>query len=441
MEEIQPCFWVVHGACAVAPKYGHMCAAVRCPLTVIPGMPRANPERSTEHALDVPGAPVERAWTTVASMVDLLVVVGARPNFMKAASLVHAAEQRGLTCTLLHTGQHYDDELSHVFFDELGLPVPDIYLGVGSGSHATQTARIMLGFEAELRVLDPALVVVVGDVNSTLACALVAAKEHYPVAHVEAGLRSFDERMPEEINRRLCDHVSSYLFTTARDADENLLREGIAGERIFFVGNTMIDTLLRFRDRARATDAPGRFGVERGRYAVVTLHRPENVDEYESLSGLIEALLVVGRCIPLVFPVHPRTQERIARHGLEAALEAEAGVRICPAAGYLDFLGLCADARLVVTDSGGVQEETTVLGVPCITVRDSTERPVTVAEGTNRVVGRSPERVVEEALTILEAPSRPARIPELWDGRAGERIVERLAEALDDGVSAASALA
>jgi UDP-N-acetylglucosamine 2-epimerase (non-hydrolysing) len=374
-------------------------------------------------------------------MVDLLIVVGARPNFMKAASLVHAAGERGLSCTLLHTGQHYDDDLSRVFFDELGLPVPDVYLGVGSASHATQTARIMLGFESELLARKPALVVVVGDVNSTLACALVAAKEHYPVAHVEAGLRSFDERMPEEINRRLCDHVSRYLFTTSREAGENLLHEGIPGERISFVGNTMIDTLLRFRDRARASDAPGRFGVERGRYAVVTLHRPENVDEYDSLSGLVEALLVVGRCMPLVFPVHPRTDERIARHGLDRALAAEPGIHLCPPVGYFDFLGLCADARLVLTDSGGVQEETTVLGVPCITVRESTERPVTVLEGTNRVVGSSPERVVEEALTILEGPSRPARIPELWDGRAGERIVKHLEQALDGRLPAVSALA
>jgi UDP-N-acetylglucosamine 2-epimerase (non-hydrolysing) len=379
--------------------------------------------------------------TTVKAMIDLLIVVGARPNFMKAASLVHAAEQRGLSCTLLHTGQHYDEELSRVFFDELGLPAPDIYLGVGSGSHSAQTARIMLGFESELLALKPAMVVVVGDVNSTLACALVAAKERYPVAHVEAGLRSFDCRMPEEINRRLCDHLSSYLFTTAQEADENLLREGIPGERLFFVGNTMIDTLLRFRDRARERDAAGRLGVERGHYAVVTVHRPENVDEYETLSGLVEALLVVGRCLPVVFPIHPRTRERLARHGLAGALAAEPGIRLGPPVGYLDFLGLCADARLVLTDSGGVQEETTVLGVPCLTMRESTERPVTVLEGTNRVVGSDPERIVEEALTILEGPSRPARIPELWDGRAGERIVDHLEDALDGRLPAASALA
>jgi UDP-N-acetylglucosamine 2-epimerase (non-hydrolysing) len=391
--------------------------------------------------LDVSGASVRPDSITVAPMTDLLIVVGARPNFMKATSLVHAAGQRNLTCTLLHTGQHYDDDLSRVFFDELGLPVPDIYLGVGSGSHATQTARIMLGFESELLARKPAVVLVVGDVNSTLACALVAAKEHYPVGHVEAGLRSFDERMPEEINRRLCDHLSTYLFTTAREADENLRREGIADERVQFVGNTMIDTLLRFRDRARAREAPERFGLERGGYAVVTLHRPENVDEYESLSGLVEALLVVGRCMPLVFPVHPRTKERLARHGLDRALEAEPGVHVSAPVGYLDFVGLCADARLVVTDSGGVQEETTVLGVPCITVRDSTERPVTVQEGTNKVVGSSPERVVEEALTILEGPNRPIRIPELWDGRAGERIVEHLERALNGGLATASALA
>jgi UDP-N-acetylglucosamine 2-epimerase (non-hydrolysing) len=377
----------------------------------------------------------------VRAMTDLLIVVGARPNFMKAASLVRAAEERGLGCTLLHTGQHYDDDLSRVFFDELALPEPDIYLGVGSGSHATQTARIMLAFEQELLREKPAVVVVVGDVNSTLACSLVAAKEHYPVAHVEAGLRSFDRGMPEEINRTVCDHLSDYLFTTAREADENLLREGIPAERIFFVGNTMIDTLLRFRDQVRATNAPERFGVTAGSYAVVTLHRPENVDGYESLAGLVEALLVVGRCLPVVFPVHPRTEEKLARHGLDATLRREPGVRLQGPIGYLDFMGLCADARLVLTDSGGVQEETTVLGVPCVTMRESTERPITVVEGTNRVVGRDPERIVEEALQILESPRRPARIPELWDGNAGQRIISHLEAALDRESPPASALA
>jgi UDP-N-acetylglucosamine 2-epimerase (non-hydrolysing) len=374
-------------------------------------------------------------------MTDLLIVVGARPNFMKAASLVRAAEKQGMTTKLLHTGQHYDDDLSRVFFDELGLPVPDVYLGIGSASHAVQTAKIILGFEPELQRLNPAVVVVVGDVNSTLACALVAAKEHYPVAHVEAGLRSFDSRMPEEINRRLCDHLSTYLFTTAREADENLVREGIPRDRIFFVGNTMIDTLLRFRDKVREADASHRFGVQPGKYAVATLHRPENVDEYETLAGLVEALLVVSRCVPVVVPLHPRTEDRLARHGLGGALRAEPGIRLLPPVGYFDFLGLCADARLVVTDSGGVQEETTVLGVPCITVRESTERPVTVLEGTNTVVGTSAERVVEEALTILEGAPRPAGIPELWDGNAGARIVDCLKQELGKGLGAALALA
>lgn len=374
-------------------------------------------------------------------MNDLLVVVGARPNFMKAASLMRAAEEHGLTAKLLHTGQHYDDDLSRVFFDELELPVPDVYLGIGSASHAEQTAKIMLGFEPELLRLNPALVVVVGDVNSTLACALVAAKEHYPVAHVEAGLRSFDKRMPEEVNRRLSDHLSTYLFTTAREADENLAAEGIPRERIHFVGNTMIDTLLRFRDRVQTTEAPKRFGVKPGEYAVATLHRPENVDEYETLSRLVEAVLVVSRLTPVVLPLHPRTEDRLARHGLDGALGAEPGIRLCPPVGYFDFLGLCADARLVITDSGGVQEETTVLGVPCITVRESTERPVTVLEGTNRVVGTDAERIVEEALTILENPARPARIPELWDGLAGDRIIECLKRELDKGLAAASAVA
>ena len=374
-------------------------------------------------------------------MTDLLIVVGARPNFMKAASLVRRLAERELTCTLLHTGQHYDDELSRVFFDELQLPAPDIYLGVGSGSHAEQTARVMLGFEKELLRINPSVVVVVGDVNSTLASSLVAAKEHFPVAHVEAGLRSFDRRMPEEINRIICDHLSTYLFTTARDADENLIREGIPSERIFFVGNTMIDTLLRFRDRIQANEAPARFGVQPGTYAVATLHRPENVDDYKSLAGIVEALLVLARCLPVVFPVHPRTEQNLARFGLDQILASEPQMRLHRSVGYVDFVGLCADARLVVTDSGGVQEETTVLGVPCLTVRESTERPVTVLEGTNLVVGNDPERLVEEALTILEGPTRPARVPELWDGRAGDRIVDLLEGALREGRSAASAFA
>lgn len=373
-------------------------------------------------------------------MSDLLIVVGARPNFMKAAPIARAAEQAGLTYEIVHTGQHYDPELSRVFFDELDLPAPGVYLGVGSGTHAAQTARIMLAFEPELLRIDPAIVAVVGDVNSTLACALVAVKEGYPVAHVEAGLRCYELSMPEEINRRLCDHVSSFLFTTSRDADENLRKEGIPDERVSFVGNTMIDTLLRFRDAARQREAPARLGLVPRRYAVVTLHRPENVDDRASLSGLLDALFVIGDRVPIVFPLHPRTRKRLAAYDLHRFLSAEHGLIACDPLGYLDFVGLVADAALVLTDSGGVQEETTVLGVPCLTLRESTERPVTISSGTNRVVGTDPLRVVEEALAVLDGAPRPAGLPELWDGRAAERIVDRLQPVLYQGLPAAFAL-
>jgi UDP-N-acetylglucosamine 2-epimerase (non-hydrolysing) len=376
---------------------------------------------------------------TVEAVTDLLIVVGARPNFMKAASVVQAAEQARLASTLVHTGQHYDPELSRVFFEELGLPEPDVFLGIGSGSHAAQTANIMQAFEEELLRIRPSIVVVVGDVNSTLACALVAVKERFPVAHVEAGLRCYDPWMPEEINRRLCDHVCSYLFTTGRDAVENLRREGIAGERVSFVGNTMIDTLLRFREAARRRGTPQRFGLAGRPYAVVTLHRPDNVDDPAQLAGLVEALSLVGRCVPVVFPLHPRTRSRLEEFGLDRVLADGGELLTCPSLGYLDFLGLVADASLVLTDSGGVQEETTVLDVPCLTLRESTERPVTVTAGTNRVVGGDPERIVEESLAVLESPPVGGRVPELWDGRAGERIVAHLRAELFEGLPLALA--
>jgi UDP-N-acetylglucosamine 2-epimerase (non-hydrolysing) len=280
-------------------------------------------------------------------------------------------------------------------------------------------------------------VVVVGDVNSTLACSLVACKEGYPVAHVEAGLRSFDERMPEEVNRRLCDHVSTYLYTPSRDADENLAREGIQPQRVVFVGNTMIDTLLRLRDSARGRRTPARLGLEPGSYAVVTLHRPENVDRPDSLRGLLLALGEVASRLPVVLPAHPRTTERIARFGL-GDLVGAGGVRLTEPLGYLDFLSLVADARFVVTDSGGVQEETTVLGIPCLTVRKSTERPVTVASGTNTVIGEDPAAIVPAATSLLADAARPAGVPERWDGRAGERIVRHLRAELAKGTQVAS---
>jgi len=371
-------------------------------------------------------------------LTDLLVVVGARPNFMKADAVVRAAKPVGLDVFILHTGQHYDTELSQVFFEELGLPEPNVYLGIGSGTHAEQTARIMVAFERELRWVDPRIVVVVGDVNSTLACALVATKERYPVAHVEAGLRSYDLGMPEEVNRRLCDHISAYLFTTSREAVENLVREDISSERIVFAGNTMIDTLLRLREQARKRKTPARFGLKHQQYAVATLHRPENVDDAKSLDRLLSVLRDIGRRLPVVFPVHPRTRERMAALGLRDSGADDHRLIISGPLGYIDFVGLLADARLVITDSGGVQEETTLLGVPCLTVRETTERPVTVTSGTNTVVGRDPGRLLREAVATLAKTNLPSRLPERWDGRAGERIVEHLRAELIKGPSAAS---
>ena len=357
-------------------------------------------------------------------MSDLLVVVGARPNFMKAASVLAAARAAGLSTRVVHTGQHYDRELSKVFFEELELPEPDVSLGVGSGTHAAQTARIMLEFEGELERIRPQIVVVVGDVNSTLACALVAIKERYPVAHVEAGLRCYDPWMPEEINRRLTDHLATHLFTTSRDANENLDREGIPAHRIHLVGNTMIDTLLRFRDAARERMTPERLGVDR--YAVLTLHRPDNVDSYDELERIMDTIRAVGAEVPVVFPIHPRTRVGLTDTPLERALEEDPGILVCEPLGYLDFLCLLDRASLVLTDSGGIQEETTVLGVPCVTLRESTERPVTVTSGTNVVVGTDPDAILRAARAALARDPVDARVPELWDGHAGERVVAAL---------------
>jgi UDP-N-acetylglucosamine 2-epimerase (non-hydrolysing) len=297
---------------------------------------------------------------------------------------------------LVHTGQHYDVNMSRIFFEELGIPRPDLYLGVGSGSHAEQTARIMVEFEKVVSGERPDLVVVVGDVNSTMACAIVAAKLWVPVAHVEAGLRSFDRRMPEEINRVVTDALSDYLFTTCQDANENLRQEGIPEEKIFFVGNVMIDTLLKHKEQASALAVPGQYGLEPGKYAVVTLHRPSNVDEPTVLKGILETLGEIAKRLPVIFPAHPRTQERIREFGLgdlvqspklpvtrSSGEEQESKAWLMEPLGYLEFLGLMADAGLVLTDSGGIQEETTILGVPCLTLRENTERPITVTEGTN----------------------------------------------------------
>lgn len=367
-------------------------------------------------------------------------IVGARPNLMKIAPLMEVMRRTpGVDPILVHTGQHYDERMSELFFRELEIPAPDHYLGVGSGTHAQQTAQVMVRLEPLFKELRPDLVLVVGDVNSTLAAALVASKLGILLAHVEAGLRSFDRSMPEEVNRIVTDALSDLLFTTERGAMENLRREGIAEEKVHFVGNVMIDTLLRHRERAEELDVPGSFGVPPGAYAVVTLHRPSNVDTPEALAGMVDVVAGVAERLPVVFPVHPRTRSRLADAGMLARLDAVPAVRLTEPLGYLEFLGLLAGARIVLTDSGGVQEETTILGVPCLTLRENTERPVTITHGTNRLVGTDPARILAAVDETLAAPRPEGRRPELWDGRAAERIVDTLVSRGDVPANAAVA--
>ncbi|HUG92004.1 MAG TPA: UDP-N-acetylglucosamine 2-epimerase (non-hydrolyzing) [Planctomycetaceae bacterium] len=351
--------------------------------------------------------------------MHLLHVVGARPNFMKAAPVMRAFDKhRGARQTLVHTGQHYDAAMSDVFFEQLGLPRPDVCLHVGSGSHAVQTARIMTAFEQALVAHAPDLVLVYGDVNSTLAAALVCAKLGVPAGHVEAGLRSFDRSMPEEINRIVTDRLADLLFTPSRDGDENLRNEGVPRRRIHCVGNVMIDTLVRLLPRAERPPLPGL----RDGYALVTLHRPSNVDDPAMLRRILAALVELSGECPLVFPVHPRTRQRIAAQGID--VPADGRFTLLEPVGYTEMLALERDARAVITDSGGVQEETTYLGVPCLTLRENTERPVTVVLGTNVLIGGDMDRLKVEFGAVLEGRAKIGRIPPLWDGRAGERIAE-----------------
>jgi len=367
-------------------------------------------------------------------------VVGARPNFMKVAPLVEAAKHCGLRLEqlIVHTGQHYDRAMSELFFEELGMPRPDVNLCVGSASHGVQTGRIMEAFEPVLQEHRPDLVLVVGDVNSTVACSIDAKKLGIPVAHVEAGLRSGDMSMPEEINRIVTDSIADLHFTTDRMAGENLVREGHAPDGIHFVGNVMIDTLLKHR--ARALERPtlaelglvGDDGSAPRPFALVTLHRPGNVDDPAVLRGIGEALVHLGRRMPVIFPVHPRSRARIEAFGLDELFSATHCIRLLEPQGYLDFMNLTAHAAAVLTDSGGIQEETTILGVPCLTLRPNTERPITIAEGTNRLVGNRRDDIVA-AIDALFAPAGVAGrnpVPELWDGHAAERIVEVLADYL-----------
>jgi len=357
--------------------------------------------------------------------IRILAVAGARPNFMKIAPLMHEFARRPgrFEPILVHTGQHYDKAMSDSFFRDLGIPEPDVNLGVGSGTHGQQTAQVLVKIEELLLARRPHAVLVVGDVNSTLAATLAAVKLDIPVAHVEAGLRSWDRKMPEEINRVLTDSVSHWLFTTEPSAEENLLREGIPADKIHFVGNVMIDTLMAHKRRALELDTVERLGLSPGGYAVLTLHRPSNVDSAEQLRRLFEVLGRLNRELPVVFPVHPRTANAIEKNlgGVKPDLH------LTDPLGYLDFLRLLTDAQMVLTDSGGIQEETTALGVPCLTLRDSTERPVTVTEGTNTIVGTDPV-AIEAAIKELRqrATVSESRRPALWDGAASGRIVDIL---------------
>lgn len=371
---------------------------------------------------------------------------------MKIAPLIRAIkkynqEQRTpLKQVLVHTGQHYDYEMSKVFFEDLEIPEPDIHLGVGSGTHAEQTGKVMIKFEKVLLAQKPDVVVVVGDVNSTLACTLAAIKLHIPVAHVEAGLRSFDRTMPEEINRIVTDVLSTYLFTPTPDANDNLRKEGITEDRIFLVGDVMIDTLIFNREKAMKSNILQELGliapIQRDisakknpqpiDYAVLTLHRPSNVDNREALLNILEALKVISQEIPVFFPIHPRTEKQVKQFELEGYLNSSqskspfAGVHRLVPLGYLDFLCLMMNCKFVMTDSGGIQEETTFLNIPCLTLRDTTERPVTVSEGTNTVVGSEKTKIISESLKILDGQGKKGKIPRFWDGKASERIAKIL---------------
>jgi UDP-N-acetylglucosamine 2-epimerase (non-hydrolysing) len=365
----------------------------------------------------------------------VMLVVGARPNFIKIAPILRALRAAdAFDLMLVHTGQHYDGAMNDVFFAELALPDPDIHLGVGSGSHAMQTGAVMQAIEPVIDRASPGLVVVVGDVNSTLAAALVAAKKGVPVAHVEAGLRSFDRAMPEEINRVLTDQISDLLFTTEREAERNLAREGIAADKVFFVGNVMIDSLLHALPRAVPPErlferhGTGAFcGVLDGGFAAATLHRPSNVDDPDALRSLLATFGAIAERLPLVLPLHPRTARAIEQHGMAPLLDRPELLAVPPQP-YLVMLGLMRAARLVLTDSGGIQEETTGLGVPCLTLRDNTERPITVSHGTNRVVGTEPAAILAAVEEILQTGGKRGRIPPLWDGRAADRIAGHLVD-------------
>src|SRR6266511_4972700 len=368
--------------------------------------------------------------------MKVICVVGARPNFIKAAPVIDALKKRPeMSVILVHTGQHYDRVMSELFFEELGLPKPDLDLQVGSSSHGEQTGQIMIRFEPVLKQEKPDLVMVFGDVNSTVAASLCAAKTNIPVAHVEAGLRSFDRTMPEELNRIVTDHLSDLLFTTEPSADENLLREGISPDKIFRVGNAMVDSLLKHRERAGRCRFHETIGLRPSSYGVLTLHRPSNVDVPHVFEEILCAVAELSGRLPVVFPCHPRTRQHLVRAAAKLGVqirensggEGDRRFMVIEPLGYLEFLSLQADARLILTDSGGIQEESMVSGVPCLTLRHNTERPITLRQGTNVLVGHSRSCILNEAAKVLDSRAPAARVPELWDGHAGERIARIVA--------------
>ena len=373
-------------------------------------------------------------------MIKIVNVVGARPNFMKVAPLMRAYKQYddSINPVLVHTGQHYDETMSKTFFEQLDIPMPDINLGIGSGSHAQQTAKIMVGFEKLINDEKPDIVLVVGDVNSTMACTITAAKLGVKTAHVEAGLRSFDMTMPEEINRKVTDSICDYLFTTEESANKNLRNEGIKKDKIFFVGNIMIDTLAYYLDKIKDMPLPVRRLTQNNsadideivekNYATLTMHRPSNVDNLSTLDGILFALEKIQKDIPIIFPMHPRTRKNIDQFGLSEKVSEMPNLIITKPIGYLEFLRLNRTAKLVLTDSGGLQEETTYLGIPCLTIRENTERPVTIDVGTNVLTGSNPDIIIKEYKKIMNGSFKKGKIPYLWDGHAAERIVEKLVQ-------------